>query len=459
MVSLIDPKRSLNISIQLAGIRMPFRQIKEALLKMDDTTLGVDQLNILALAVPTTEEMTLLRNYKGDRAELATVEQYFLQVMPIPRLTQRINAFIFKGTAMSNLAKVTKEYELVRRAADNLRACKHFVTVLEGILAVGNHLNGGTYRGQARGFRLETLLRLTDVKAVDRKTSLLHFVAKELQKTAPGVEFLSTELETVKAAAALHLDGTKETLASVVNGLKAVNDEVLRAAGANPDQDAASSSAEMHDGFRDVMVPFAESADDDVSAAQRLAEDAKESMKSTTEFFGEPFKADNAGRIFQLVADFLVTFNRVQDDMKKAAELEAAKKRREEAALLRKSASLAAKMDEAADGRGRPGEARAKRKNALLRRNPCAVWTSSTPCTTNSSRRRPAWTRRNLRRRSSRAWSSSGSRPRRSSSSTTRSNGRGINPLPLEARTSRAFQRAHLKTREGVPATTPWVAV
>jgi hypothetical protein len=27
---------------------------------------------------------------------------------------------------------------------------------------------------------------------VDRKTSLLHFVVKELQKTAPGVEFLST---------------------------------------------------------------------------------------------------------------------------------------------------------------------------------------------------------------------------------------------------------------------------
>ena len=97
------------------------------------------------------------------------------------------------------------------------------------------------------------------------------------------------------------------------------------------------------------------------SAAQRLAEDAKESMKSTTEFFGEPLKADNAGRIFQLVADFLVTFNRVQDDMKKAAELEAAKKRREEAALLRKSASLAAKMDEAGvdggeDAPGRRGQ-------------------------------------------------------------------------------------------------------
>ena len=199
VISLIDPKRSLNISIQLAGIRMPFKQIKRALLQMDDETLKVDQLNILALAVPTTEEISLLRGYPGDKAQLATVEQYFLQVMPIPRLGARIAALVFKGTAESNLRKVTEEYELVAAAALELKGCARFVTVLEGILAVGNHLNGGTYRGQARGFRLETLLRLTDVKAVDRKTSLLHFVAKELKKSAPEVEFLADELKSARA--------------------------------------------------------------------------------------------------------------------------------------------------------------------------------------------------------------------------------------------------------------------
>ena len=35
-VTLIDQKRSLNISIQLAGLRMPFDRIKDALLAMDD---------------------------------------------------------------------------------------------------------------------------------------------------------------------------------------------------------------------------------------------------------------------------------------------------------------------------------------------------------------------------------------------------------------------------------------
>ena len=45
--------------------------------------------------------------------------------------------------------KVTADYALLTKAAADLKDCKHFVTVLEGILAVGNHLNGGTYNGQA----------------------------------------------------------------------------------------------------------------------------------------------------------------------------------------------------------------------------------------------------------------------------------------------------------------------
>ena len=378
VISLIDPKRSLNISIQLAGIRMPFKQIKRALLQMDDETLKVDQLNILALAVPTTEEISLLRGYPGDKAQLATVEQYFLQVMPIPRLGARIAALVFKGTAESNLRKVTEEYELVAAAALELKGCALFVTVLEGILAVGNHLNGGTYRGQARGFRLETLLRLTDVKAVDRKTSLLHFVAKELKKSAPEVEFLADELKSVARAAALHLDGTKETLDAVEKGLASVNDEVLRASGANPGSSRAESTEETHDRFRDVMVPFAERAEKDVARARALAASARDAMKSATEFFGEPFKPDNGGRIFKLVADFLVTFDKVQDDARREAAAEAAREKREAAAAARKRAegARAAKRREG-DGEGRgnarrvtraahPAAARARRARDIM---------------------------------------------------------------------------------------------
>ena len=41
----------------------------------------------------------------------------------------------------------------------------------------------GTQRGAAAGFKLDTLLKLADVKGTDRKTSLLHFV---IMQASPG---------------------------------------------------------------------------------------------------------------------------------------------------------------------------------------------------------------------------------------------------------------------------------
>lgn len=41
-------------------------------------------------------------------------------------------------------------------------------------------MNDGTYRGGAQAFKLDTLLKLSDVKGTDGKTSLLHFVVHEI---------------------------------------------------------------------------------------------------------------------------------------------------------------------------------------------------------------------------------------------------------------------------------------
>ena len=54
---------------------------------------------------------------------------------------------------------------------------------MEYILAIGNYMNGGTTRGEAWGFKLDSLLKLVDVKSsVDSKVSLLHFVAENIDK-------------------------------------------------------------------------------------------------------------------------------------------------------------------------------------------------------------------------------------------------------------------------------------
>ena len=57
----------------------------------------------------------------------------------------------------------------------------------------------------AVGFKLDTLLKLADVKGTDRKTSLLHFVLDQLLKDSPGMRSLPNQLASVKAAANLQV--------------------------------------------------------------------------------------------------------------------------------------------------------------------------------------------------------------------------------------------------------------
>jgi hypothetical protein len=52
--------------------------------------------------------------------------------------------------------------------------------VLQKLLAVGNVMNEGTYQGSAAGFTLDSLLKLTTTKGVDKKTSVLDIVTRML---------------------------------------------------------------------------------------------------------------------------------------------------------------------------------------------------------------------------------------------------------------------------------------
>ena len=47
VVHIVDMRRSHKISIELGGIRVPFPEIKEALLAMDDKVLTLERLHVL----------------------------------------------------------------------------------------------------------------------------------------------------------------------------------------------------------------------------------------------------------------------------------------------------------------------------------------------------------------------------------------------------------------------------
>ena len=47
-------------------------------------------------------------------------------------------------------------------------------------LAIGNYLNGGTNKGAAWGFKVDSLNKLIGTKTLDNKSTLLHYMARKV---------------------------------------------------------------------------------------------------------------------------------------------------------------------------------------------------------------------------------------------------------------------------------------
>lgn len=78
------------------------------------------------------------------------------------------------------------------------------LNILQTVLTVGNALNGSSFRGGARGFQLEALLKLKETKtakATPDCPTLLHYIAKVLLRSDPSMVTFIEDMPHVEAAA------------------------------------------------------------------------------------------------------------------------------------------------------------------------------------------------------------------------------------------------------------------
>ncbi|KAJ6740752.1 FORMIN-RELATED [Salix purpurea] len=73
-----------------------------------------------------------------------------------------------------------------------------FLKLLEAVLKTGNRMNVGTNRGDAHAFKLDTLLKLVDIKGTDGKTTLLHFVVQEIIRLEGSCLFGTNQNQTAE---------------------------------------------------------------------------------------------------------------------------------------------------------------------------------------------------------------------------------------------------------------------
>ncbi len=359
-VRLVEHRRAHNISIELSGIRKPFAEIKAALLSMDDSALTVEQLQALSRAVPDDSEKREVESYltgkhpkyKGvkDPSRLGTVERYFAEIKDVPRLGERIGCLLFSRTYAATKTMCEDQLQLMRAACAELKECEPFSKLLQAVLELGNYLNAGTQRGSAAGFKLDTLLKLSDVKGVDRKTSLLQFVVQQVQAEDSGVCKLAEHMSHVRPAATMQLSAVTAMVGEIRLGLRKVSKEAEAAKEAaeaakaaaqavvekdddGEEVDSGASSAEKKKTtspeeeaairFAEAMATFHSTASAEFSALEEAEKSTLAELKSTSEYFGEEFTPTDPVKVVRIVRDFMLLLEKAVAELATRAEKEA----------------------------------------------------------------------------------------------------------------------------------------
>ncbi|XP_073105558.1 formin-like protein 5 isoform X2 [Elaeis guineensis] len=199
-IHLIELRRANNTEIMLTKVKMPLSDLMSAVLALDDSILDVDQVENLIKFCPTKEEMELLKEYSSDKEKLGKCEQFFLELMKVPRVESKLRVFSFKIQFGSQVSDLRKSLNTVDSACEQMRNSVKLKEIMKKILFLGNTLNQGTARGSAIGYRLDSLLKLTDTRATNNKMTLMHYLCKVLAARSPHLLDFHGDLTSLEAA-------------------------------------------------------------------------------------------------------------------------------------------------------------------------------------------------------------------------------------------------------------------
>lgn len=299
-VLLFDPKRQQNVSIAIARFKMSSEDIKKAIYSLDSQKLGSEVLNVLISISPTLEEIDMLKNYDGDVKLLGNVERFFLDLLTIPRYTQRIKCFRYKVQFESRILETQAQMDMLVAATDQVTESDKFRRVLENILAIGNYLNGNTPRGGAYGFKLDTLMKLHALKSVDPRVTLMHFLLRQLEEKAPDVITFAGEVPHIIEAKRLSLDQLRADLSSYNAELAMLKGQVR----------ASQNDHIEGDKFYEVMSPFAKDAEEVLEELGRDFNGLETSYQELVSSFGEDPRKVGPMEFFSILYEFVTEFKK-----------------------------------------------------------------------------------------------------------------------------------------------------
>ncbi|CAK1588513.1 unnamed protein product [Parnassius mnemosyne] len=224
---ILDAKRSNAINIAMKKLPTP-QTIKAAIMKMDATVIGREGIEKLLTMLPTEEEKVKIQEaqYANPDLPLGSAEQFLLTLASINELSSRLKLWVFK-LDFDNLEKEIAEPLMdLKQGIELLKANKTFKVILSTLRSVGSFLNGS----QVKGFRLEYLSKVMEVKDTVHKHPLLYHICEMIIEKFPESTDFFSEVGPVIRASKVDFDVLNSNLQKLESDCKASWDHMKRVA-------------------------------------------------------------------------------------------------------------------------------------------------------------------------------------------------------------------------------------
>ncbi|XP_074604377.1 formin homology 2 domain containing [Brevipalpus obovatus] len=217
-VIVLDTKRSNAINIGMTKLPPP-KAIKIAIMKMDSTIMNREGIEkILSTMMPTEDEKTKIAEAQLSNPDvpLGSAENFLLTLASISDLEARLKLWAFKLDYDTLEEEIAEQLMDLKNAIEEIEKSETFRIILSTLLSVGNFLNGA----EVKGFQIEYLSKVPEVKDTVHKHSLLHHLCNIVLEKFPKSSDLYSEFGAVTRAYKIDFDEVHRTIQKLESDCK-----------------------------------------------------------------------------------------------------------------------------------------------------------------------------------------------------------------------------------------------
>ncbi|XP_005881139.2 PREDICTED: protein diaphanous homolog 1 [Myotis brandtii] len=274
-LKVLDSKTAQNLSIFLGSFRMPYQEIKNVILEVNEAVLTESMIQNLIKQMPEPEQLKMLSELKDEYDDLAESEQFGVVMGTVPRLRPRLNAILFKLLFNEQVENIKPEIVSVTAACEEVRKSESFSNLLEITLLVGNFMNAGSRNAGAFGFNISFLCKLRDTKSTDQKMTLLHFLAELCENDYPDVLKFPDELAHVEKASRVSAENLQKNLDQMKKQISDVERDVQNFPAATDEKDK----------FVEKMTSFVKDAQEQYNKLRMMHSNMENLYKELGDYF------------------------------------------------------------------------------------------------------------------------------------------------------------------------------